>query len=81
MPVEVLFGVFGCVVVYFAWSFQRNSVLGFITDIRNKKYHGHKATALEGPGAVDPRGSRYPIIKEPGLEEHDDYGFWGLSPS
>ena len=28
------------------------------------------------PGIV-PRGSRYLIIKELGLKDHDDYGFWG----
>ena len=27
-----------------------------------------------------PRGSRYLIIKELGLKDHDYYGFWGLSP-
>ena len=27
-----------------------------------------------------PRGSRYLIIKELGLKDHDDYGFGGLSP-
>ena len=27
-----------------------------------------------------PRGSRYLIIKELGLEDHDYYGSWGLSP-
>ena len=25
-------------------------------------------------------GSRYLIIKELGLQDHDYYGFWGLSP-
>ena len=27
-----------------------------------------------------PRGSRYLIMKELGLKDHDYYGFWGLSP-
>ena len=27
-----------------------------------------------------PRGSRYLIIKELGLKDHDYDGFWGLSP-
>ena len=27
-----------------------------------------------------PRGSRYFMIKEFGLKDHDSYGFWGLSP-
>ena len=26
------------------------------------------------------RGSRYLIIQELGLKDHDYYGFWGLSP-
>ena len=29
---------------------------------------------------VFPRGSRYLIIKELGLKDHDYCGFWGLSP-
>ena len=29
---------------------------------------------------VTPRGSRYLIIKELGLKDHDYSGFWGLSP-
>ena len=29
---------------------------------------------------LSPRGSKYLIIKELGLEDHDYYGFWGLSP-
>ena len=31
-------------------------------------------------GMHGPRGSRYCIIKELGLKDHDDYGFRGLSP-
>ena len=27
-----------------------------------------------------PEGSRYLIIKELELKDHDYYGFWGLSP-
>ena len=27
-----------------------------------------------------PKGSRYLVIKELGLKDHDNYGFWGLSP-
>ena len=27
-----------------------------------------------------PTGSRYLVIKELGLKDHDDSGFWGLSP-
>ena len=27
-----------------------------------------------------PQGSRYLILKELGLKDHDCYGFWGLSP-
>ena len=29
---------------------------------------------------IKPTGSRYLITKELGLEGHDCYGFWGLSP-
>ena len=31
-----------------------------------------------GPGT--PRGSRYLVIKELGLKDHDYYGFWDLNP-
>ena len=31
--------------------------------------------------SIFPRGSRYLIIKELGLKDHDYYGFCGLSPS
>ena len=41
---------------------------------------GSASLSLSLPFFFLPRGSRYLIIKEFGLQDHDYYGFWGLSP-
>ena len=35
---------------------------------------------FRSPSEGKPKGSRFLIIKESGLKDHDYYGFWGLSP-
>ena len=35
--------------------------------------------SLEHLGRCLPRGSRYLIIRDLGLKDHDCYGFWGLN--
>ena len=32
---------------------------------------------LDSCGPGDPKGSRYLIVEELGLKDHDSYGFWG----